>query len=770
MPSFRDFYSSLHGREPFPWQQRLAERVAAGRWPDALNLPTSAGKTAVIDVWLWAHVEQIPHTPRRLHYVIDRRALVDAVTLYAEDAIRRAAIAASVVRLRGGVGAADDAWLLDPAQPALISTTVDQIGSRLLCRAYGVGRYSAPIHAGLAGNDALIVLDEAHLIAPLQQTLAAVARLRQSGTDVLPLPWHVLTMTATPQAQSADVLTLEDADRAHPLLRQRLAAAKLTKVTSGGSDSLVAEAMAHRKAGAAVVGVVVNTVAMARSVFEALRRQGEALLLIGRARPLERDALGAELLAIAGTGTRAAGRGACFVVATQTIEVGLDLDLDALVTELAPVSALRQRFGRLDRLGELGTTRASVVRSAGAEWPYDKAELAAALAWLEAGAVKQPGAGKVTDMGVAAQPPAPAEAPLLAPVVTAVDVELMFDPAVDIDISPYLHGERRALDAYVAWRAALDLQPADEWADVVEDTPPTGPELMPVPVYALRQWLLGKSEPTADIEGARDAPESEDKAAPPAPRTAVRWDGEFAELVEPQRIRAGDVVVVPASYGGCDRFGWHPSSRAPVRDLYEAGLVQRPRWAGNNMRTRHAVPLAAHLAGVAQAAADIARSCELPTPLAEAVTEAARLHDLGKNDPRFQLMLGAEPGSLLAKSGTHEVGVSRELAGLPRGWRHEIASVAQRPALDPLVRYLIGTHHGRGRPWLPAAPDVRLWREAGGANWPALARQMQQRFGPWGLAYLEALVRLADWRRSVDEQAQAEAVTTASPVEVAADA
>ena len=78
-PDFARFYQSAHGYAPFPWQVALAERVADGRWPDALNLPTSSGKTAVVDVWLWAHMAGIANMPRRLYYVIDRRLLVDAV-------------------------------------------------------------------------------------------------------------------------------------------------------------------------------------------------------------------------------------------------------------------------------------------------------------------------------------------------------------------------------------------------------------------------------------------------------------------------------------------------------------------------------------------------------------------------------------------------------------------------------------------------------------------------------------------------------------------
>src|SRR5258706_14433288 len=265
---FTNFYRAMHGREPFPWQQRLAEQVTSGKWPDALNLPTSAGKTAVVDIWLWAHVVGLPGTPRRLFYVIDRRVLVDAVAHYAADLAARCGIEVGVVRARGGV-AADDAWMMNPARPTLVSTTVDQFGSRLLCRAYGVGRYSAPIHAGLAGNDALVVIDEAHLVAPFLQTLAAVARLRRVAASPLALPWQVLTMTATPLAGVA-TLGLEDGDRAHPLLAARLAASKLARLVKAAADgvqTLGNRGPAFRRNGAAVVGVVVNTVAVARRVY-----------------------------------------------------------------------------------------------------------------------------------------------------------------------------------------------------------------------------------------------------------------------------------------------------------------------------------------------------------------------------------------------------------------------------------------------------------------------------------------------------------------------
>lgn len=745
---FATFHQNLHGFPPFPWQARLARLVAAGAWPATLNLPTSAGKTALVDIWLWGHATGIAAMPRRLYYVIDRRVLVDAVAERATAAVTRLGLAIAVVRLRGGAGLGDDTWLLDPARPALVSTTVDQLGSRLLGRAYGVGRYSAPLHAGLAGNDALIVIDEAHLVEPLRQTLAAVARLRANATRPLDRPWRVLTMSGTPLADEAP-FALDDEDYAYPLLARRLNAAKRMRLVKAAGDlpaALAAEALALRAQGAAVVGVVANTVDAARAAFTRLAAEGDALLVIGRARPLEREALAAELMVRAGTGTRAAGRAPLFVVATQTIEVGVDLDFDALVTAHAPLSALRQRCGRLDRLGELGETAGAIVRASVSPLPYAKSELDAAWSWLEDRAQLVRGAGKIVDFGIRALPTPPPEAAKRAPMLLPGDIERLFDPDIEADITPYLHGEKRELDIYLAWRAALD-EPETDWADAVEDAPPLGVELMPLPLRAARAWLGGEAAAVADVDAA-----AEEEGGTRGRRPVVRWDGEAADVVDAARLCVGDVVVVPASYGGCDRYGWNPRSAAPVADLLAAGRIARRAWAGDNARTRRAIGLAPHLAAVGERAGEFARRCGLPDDVAAALEEAGRLHDLGKNDPRYQLMLGAGPGALLAKSGPHEAGVSRQLAGLPRGWRHELASLAQRSGAPELVHYLVGSHHGRGRPWLPAAPDVALWRRAAGADFPELAKRLRAEFGLWALAYLEAVLRLADWAVSAEEQ------------------
>ena len=184
---FSTFFRAVHGYEPFPWQALLAKRVAeTGCWPKLLDLPTAAGKTAAIDIAVFhlaceAERGAFRKAPLRILFVVDRRIVVDAATertlkiakalhqpgneVVAEIGRRLSLLSGDrerpldVVRLRGGAPRERD-WARSPAQPLVAVTTVDQVGSRLLFRGYGVSPRMWPVHAGLVGADALWLLDE----------------------------------------------------------------------------------------------------------------------------------------------------------------------------------------------------------------------------------------------------------------------------------------------------------------------------------------------------------------------------------------------------------------------------------------------------------------------------------------------------------------------------------------------------------------------------------------------------------------------------------
>src|SRR5262249_27201730 len=79
---FAEFYKAVHGKAddptfaPFPWQNRLAKRVCDGDWPRAIALPTAAGKTACIDIAVFALACRGKAAPRRIFFIVDRRIVV----------------------------------------------------------------------------------------------------------------------------------------------------------------------------------------------------------------------------------------------------------------------------------------------------------------------------------------------------------------------------------------------------------------------------------------------------------------------------------------------------------------------------------------------------------------------------------------------------------------------------------------------------------------------------------------------------------------------
>ncbi|WP_321530952.1 type I-U CRISPR-associated helicase/endonuclease Cas3 [uncultured Desulfuromonas sp.] len=747
---FIGWYENSHGYKPFPWQVRLAEQIAAGEPPEYVSAPTSAGKTAIIAVWQWA-TENGYNVAKRLIYIVDRRLIVDSVTDYAES------LGCHVVKMRGGT-TVDDSWMMDPLEPRVIVSTVDQAGSRLLWRGYGVSAKVAPIHAALIGNDALIVLDEAHISTPFLITLQAVQKLRMNSDP----PWHVVAMTATP-GREVSSLTLDEADYVHPVLRKRLESRKLARLVSveksGFVTQLVREAKALQLACNGVVGVICNYAEQARKVFN--RLDGEKVLLTGRVRPADKGRILNKYLPRMECGSRE-NRKPLFVVATQAIEVGADLDFDALVTQSAPIDSLRQRFGRLDRLGELEESLAVIVHKkllSDDECPvYGKKLLNGTYAWLKRAQTKN-GKLKGVDFGIsvmdttiASQPP-PLRAPVEVRPFTAVNLRQLrqTEPPVRVDIAPWLHGESRDdISVSVVWRADLGKD-ENRWAEIVGAAPPVMDEAMPCPVYTVRKWL-------------RNRPALAD-----------------SQIVSGEQINPGNFLVVPVDYGGYDEWGWDANSHTPVEDIgnqtgakvrligadentnvqealdrlgikitnpvatpYAAGLVI----SSLNRRTKDkAVDLETHLVEVGKVAEELSAN--------DTVRKAAYAHDLGKSDPRFQVMLGAQdiPLAKSAHPSPWAAKVALEWSGLPKDWRHEIASLAMLPSdASELLRYLVATHHGYARTILPVGGDPALWSNAGGPRWGNMTEKLNQEHGAWELAYMEALVRLADWKQSQQEQ------------------
>ncbi len=468
---YAEFFNSLTGNTPFPWQERVAE----GPWPEALDVPTGMGKTAgVVVAWLHKRLQSDPDTGRRLVYCLPMRSLVRQV---AEEAVSWCKLAqpffaerekpAPRVHLCMG-GEADASWEEDPEREMILVGTQDLLLSRALCRGYGQSRYRWPVSFGLVSNDAFWIFDEPQLMGVGLETGVQLQAFRETlGTLG---PCRSVFMSATLDSrrfQTVDHrapispetrIELTEYDRALPSIRLRIEARKplrcMESVIMGPTpDQTFASTLAsevtriHEQRGGLTL-VVLNRVARAQAVFGALQEEGVAAedlsLVHSRFRPVDR-ALREELLRADGDRV---------VVATQAVEAGLDISARTLITELAPFPSLVQRFGRLNRYGEQADAAAFWLdvelgeKAAGAALPYTVSELTEARSILEG----------LDDVGpdqlksVAYAPPLP-----VRPVIRKRDLVDLFDTTPDLlgfglDVSRYIR-DSEDTDVSLFWRS-----------------------------------------------------------------------------------------------------------------------------------------------------------------------------------------------------------------------------------------------------------------------------------------------------------------------------
>lgn len=380
------------GFQPFRWQQRLLHCFLDANLPEAVDIPTGLGKTSVMALWLIALAEGAS-LPRRLVYVVDRRAVVDQATRFAErlreNMDRKLATKLGlgdegklpISTLRGGFADNRD-WLEDPSKPAIVVGTIDMVGSRLLFEGYGVSRNMRPYHAGFLGVDTLVVLDEAHLCPPFEALLQQIANdhegrfgPRDGAADAAP-PFRLVSLSATGRETSRTrSFQLAEEDKQEPLVRQRLSAVKQLAIRECEDakklPDVIAECAVERGCDPPTRVLVfcdrrTDAIKIKEHIDKALKpktrtraKEDEAghhsELLVGARRVYERRKLERWLEdhGFLG-GAQSPPDAPTFLVATSAGEVGVDLDADHMVCDLVAFERMVQRLGRVNRRGGEG--------------------------------------------------------------------------------------------------------------------------------------------------------------------------------------------------------------------------------------------------------------------------------------------------------------------------------------------------------------------------------------------------------------------------------
>jgi CRISPR-associated endonuclease/helicase Cas3 len=783
---FSEWFEEATQFAPYRYQVELAERDAP---PSVLDVPTGSGKTqAVLGAWLYQRLE-LDAGPRRLVYALPMRTLVEQTWQVAREMRERIGLDAAELPihvLMGGEGSHESDWRLKPEASQVIIGTIDMLLSRALNRGYGESRFAWPVSFGLLNADCRWVFDEVQLMGPARATSAQLDGLRTALGTALPCETVWVSATVDPEAlETIDrpslggALSLPDADANGPL-RKRLTAAKT--LSRADLSDLPPKDMAKAIAQLAIDShkprtrtlVVLNRVESAQKAFAELARltasenSPTTVLLHSRFRPPDREAHVNEALA-------PPGEEGTIVVSTQVIEAGVDFSSRTLLTETAPFSSVVQRLGRCNRAGEheQGANaiwldrgepgdKAAAGRAAAPYLPADLSHSRAALLKLE---------GKSVSPQVLAQVHVH-ETPADPVVLRRRDLIDLFDTSpdlsgMDVDIAPFIRedDERSVL---VCFR------------EIGEDDMP------------LEQGLPDRSEVVEVPLGTSLAKRRCWKAD--YVNRNWRWERRSGGELSP-----GSTVILDAAQGGyTNELGWDGKSKRVV-EIIDAPEHPGPETFEDNSQGNARQELLDHLHEVRAEAERIAAELDLGA-WSEALSAAGALHDVGKAHPAFQAMLRSAmdldadvngDGKLWAKSGTGGGEQKR------RFLRHELVSALALRSMDgaislphpDLTTYLIAAHHGKVRLSIRPAPgENQPEAEKNGArfalgvidgdsfpavetplgtlpqtnlslecmelgaedSWTngALALRDSSELGPFRLAFLEAVLRIADWRAS----------------------
>ncbi|HCP12595.1 MAG TPA: CRISPR-associated helicase Cas3', partial [Planctomycetaceae bacterium] len=743
---FPEWFTKVTGHKTSrDWQSRLA---ADSQLRDRLvNIPTGFGKTeGVLAAWLFHRVlRNSEDWPRRLVWCLPMRVLVEQTASIARgmaDRIREISSTSDVVRvhtLLGGEKSQNNAedWCLYPELPSILIGTQDMLLSRALNRGYGAGRARWPMEFGLLNQDALWVMDEVQLMDVGLATSAQLQAFRQedvsSGRSLRPC--HTWWMSATLQPEwlrTVDTAAVVDdwmdcrtepgdSDRESALwqIRKSLSVMEVANDDHKRFADLIhsQHSELENAENGRITLVVCNTVDRACKTFEALRRlnpDADLQLVHSRFRPSERKAWREQFLSRAACNPNANR----IIVATQVVEAGVDVSAGCLITELAPWTALIQRFGRCARYG--GGGKIVVVNRGLSEKvtaPYSPSELTSA--WRACQQIKDGGVAGIEHFERAQSEEVKRELYPYSPanLLLRREFDELFDTTADLtgadlDISRFIRsGDERDLQVF--------------WADIPKDQQgpaetlsPSSDELCSVPFLLARDWLCGTETTT--------------KRNPRLRKKMRAWvwdwlDGQWVEVTR-AALCPGRVVCVAAQCGGyLAGVGFAPESlevvplvsAVPSSTGSESSAVEM--LTGDTCQddeslsqVEHWKTIACHSDEVRLVVAGIGQRLGLRADLLRVLDVAAEWHDAGKAHAAFQGKIRSDAGrpsrNDLAKAPRNYwlprggfgggVGFAGDGSGASAdqrpGFRHELASIL---ALYAVLELFAPEHPARLGPW-----------------------------------------------------------------------
>ena len=359
-----------------------------------LVAPTGSGKTEAALLWAARQRERAQGKPV-VFYMLPFRASLNAM----HERMPSYGIAADAIVLQHATATASLYRRLlakeyEPAKAEATARDEKNLGRLMLAPVRVLTPYQLlRAFFGLPGHDAMLtdaagglfILDELHAYE-IERLALILAMIRHLVRD---LGAKVFAMSATMPRVLREVLDrilgappadiVADAETQREFIRHTLRIAERDLF----SEETFADVEARFRANEAVL-VVTSTVARAQRFFDVMTTRigpDAVALLHSRFTGDDRADKERELGERVGTGKRGADAGGTVLVATQVVEVSLDIDFDALFTDPAPIEALLQRFGRVNR-GRRGGLRDVIVHTVHpdeAERIYRAVDIARAL-------------------------------------------------------------------------------------------------------------------------------------------------------------------------------------------------------------------------------------------------------------------------------------------------------------------------------------------------------------------------------------------------------